>query len=498
MKLKTPVIKTIVLLMLICAQNPSVMAQISPFDYGLREAASDTDRYWALYNAHAEALARNLPVSYEGIDTLEIELPADFKSIPLGPHTDFGGLVLYVTNHARHGSLFSMTNRQKEFTLAKHRVEIGDFRMIPELSTGDKLLALNDKNPWTERIGYGYRVFRQDLIWVHDGKGMNKPIAPWNTDSTQLSASYYDVDTSQKVFRNLTLHRRENCTFRTECLHLKGQFNVLVENVHVTTPKSKMIADGVFNVSSSARITFRDVTVDGTYSGYGRWRDYGYAFALNNLWDTKFEHVTADGNWGVFGTNYLSNTTLIDCDINRFDIHCYGRDALLKHCTLRQRQTQFSSMYGTVTFDSCRFVDCIPVRIRSSYNAYTPFDIEMRDCTFELTRRHHSLVNVMLLDTAANSRPELNRKCWPNLSVTNMTVIVPGTVRSLDLYEPTGTLSELKKPVDYINKVIVNGLKTLRPNGKTVNIPVRLSTREFIPIQKMEISLPNDKADTRQ
>ena len=498
MKLKTPVIKTIVLLMLICAQNPSVMAQISPFDYGLREAASDTDRYWALYNAHAEALARHLQVSYEGIDTLEIELPTDFKSIPLGPHTDFGGLVLYVTNHARHGSLFSMVNRQKEFPLAKHRVEIGDFRMIPELSTGDKLLALNDKNPWTERIGYGYRVFRQDLIWVHDGKGMNTPIAPWNTDSTQLSASYYDVDTSQKVFRNLTLHRRENCTFRTECLHLKGQFNVLVENVHVTTPKSKMIADGVFNVSSSARITFRDVTVDGTYSGYGRWRDYGYAFALNNLWDTKFERVTADGNWGVFGTNYLSNTTLTDCDINRFDIHCYGRDVLLKRCTLRQRQTQFSSMYGTVTFDSCRFADCIPVRIRSSYNAYTPFDIEMRDCTFELTRRHHSLVNVMLLDTAANSRPELSHKCWPNLTVSNMTVIVPGTVRTLDLYEPTGTLSELKKPVDYINKVIVNGLKILRPNGKTANIPVRLSTREFIPIQKMEISLPNDKADTRQ
>ena len=466
------------------------MAQISPFDYGLRETTSDTDRYWALYQAHAEAVARGLEVSYEGIDTLEIELPADFKSIPLGPHTDFGGLVLYVTNHARHGSLFTMPNRQQELTLSKHRIENGDFHMVPELSTGDKLLALSDKNPWTERIGYGYKVFRQDLIWVHDGKGMNTPIAPWNTDSTQLSASYYDVDTSQKVFRNLTLHRRESSTFRTECLHLKGQFNVLVENVHVTTPKSRMIADGVFNVSSSARITFRDVTVDGTYSGYGRWRDYGYAFALNNLWDTRFEHVTADGNWGVFGTNYLSNTTLIDCDINRFDIHCYGRDALLKNCTLRQRQTQFSSMYGTVTFDSCRFVDCIPVRIRSSYNAYTPFDIEMRDCTFELTRRHHSLVNVMLLDTAANSRPELSRKCWPNLSVTNMTVIVPGTVRTLDLYEPTGTLSELKKPVDYLNRVIVSGLKLLRPNGKPANIPVRLSSREFISNQKLEVSLP--------
>ena len=490
MKLNTLVRMIIVLLTFISVQIPFVMAQISPFDFGLREAVSDTDRYWVLYRAHAEALARGLEVSYEGVDTLEIELPSDFKSIPLGPHTDFGGLVLYVTNNARHGSLFIMTNQPKEIILTKHRVETGDFRIVPELSTDDKLLVLIDKNPWTERIGYGYRVFRQDLIWVHDGKGMNSTIAPWNTDSTKLSAVYYDVDTSAKVFRSLTMHRRENSAFRTECLYLKGQFNVLVEVVHVTTPKSKMIADGVFNVGSSARIIFRDVTVDGTYSGYGRWRDYGYAFALNTLWDTRFEHVTADGNWGVFGTNNLSNTILTDCDINRFDIHSYGRDALLKHCTLRQRQTQFSSMYGTVTFDSCRFVDCIPVRIRSSYNAYTPFDIEMRNCTFELTMRHHSLVNVMLLDTAANSRPELSRKCWPNLSVSNMTVIVPGTVRAMNLYEPTGILSELKKPVEYISKVSVEGLRMLRPNGKPASIPVRLSSRDFIPIQKMEVTLP--------
>ena len=490
MKLKTPVRLTVILLTLIRTQIPLIMAQISPFDYGLREAVSDTDRYWALYHAHTEALARNLSVNYDGIDTLEIALPPDFKSIPLGAHTDFGGLVLYVTNNARHGSLFTMPNQPIELTLTKHRIETGDFRIIPELSSGDKLLILNDKNPWTERIGYGYRVFRQDLIWVHNGMGMNAPIAPWNTDSTQLNASFYDVDTLQKVFRRLTLHRRESSTFRTECLYLKGQFNVLVEDVHVTTPKSKMIADGVFNVSSSARIIFRDVTVDGTYSGYGRWRDYGYAFALNNLWDSRFEHVTANGNWGVFGTNHLSSTSLIDCDINRFDIHCYGRDVLLKRCTLRQLQTQFSSMYGTVTFDSCRFADCIPVRIRSSYNAYTPFDIVMQDCTFELTMRHHSLVNVMLLDTAANSRPELSRKCWPNLTVNNMTVIVPGTVRAMNLYEPTGTLSELKKPVDYINKVSVNGLTMIRSNGKPANIPVRLSSREFIPCQELEVILP--------
>lgn len=465
-----------------------MMAQISPFDFGLREATNGIDRYWALYNAHVEARALGLEVNYAGIDSLELDLPPNFQSIPIGPRTDFGGLVIHVSNNAHDGALFAFHNSTSEISLPKTMVDGLDFHSIPELANGDKLLILSDQKPWTERIGYGYRVYRQDIVWVHNGKGMNAPIAPWNTDSTQLRATYVEVDTAQKWFRGLTLNRIMGSQFKTYCLSMSGQYNVLVDNVHVTTPKSKMIADAVFGVSNSVKISFRDITVDGTYSGYGRWRNWGYAFSLGNLWNTTFERVTADGNWGVFGTNNLSNTKLTDCDLNRFDIHCYGRDALLKGCTLRQRQTQFSSMYGTVTFDSCRFIDCIPVRIRSSYNAYTPFDIEMRDCVFELTPRYHALVNVMLLDTANNSRPELSVKCWPNLKVENMTVVVPITVGSFDLYSPTGTLKELKKPVDYISRVEINGLKMIRPNGKPTKVNIRLSSREFVTIKKLEFT----------
>lgn len=486
-KIMRKIIHPIIAAAVLTVVTPQISAQgyVSPYDFGLREAADGIGRYWALFNAHTFAVANGLEVSYEGIDTLEIELPENFACIPLGPRTDFGGLILYVTNHSRHNALFSMSCDPTLLPLTKAMVDSGDFSTIPELAHGDKLLALTDKRPWTERIGYDYLIHRQDLIWIHDGQGMNKPIAPWNTDSTILDASYFDVDTSKKVFRGLTLHRMPESTFRTACLYMKGQFNVLVEDVHVTTPKSKMIADGVFSVNNSAKITFRNVTVDGTYSGYGRWRGYGYAFSLTNLWGATFERVVADGNWGVFGTNNLSNTTLQDCDINRFDIHCYGRDALLKRCTLRQRQTQFSSMYGTVTFDSCRFIDCIPVRIRSSYNAYTPFDIVMNDCTFELTMRYHSLVNVMLLDTAANPRPELSVKCWPNLNIHNMTLVVPASVHTFNLYDPTGKLSELKKPVDYISNVTVEGLKIVRANGKPAKINTRLSSREFITRQEL-------------
>lgn len=250
-----------------------------------------------------------------------------------------------------------------------------------------------------------------------------------------------------------------------------------------------MIGDAVFGIRNSVNITFRDITVDGTYSGYGRWRDWGYAFSLNNLWNTTFERVWGDGNWGVFGTNSMSDTKLIDCNLNRFDIHCYGRNATLTRCTLFQRQTQFSSMYGTVLFDSCRFVDCIPVRIRSSYNAYTPFDIEMDNCTFEITSRYHSLVNVMLLDTATNARPELREKCWPNLVINNMQVIVHNSVRNLNLFHPTGTTSELKKPFGHIEKVILHGINAVKNNGKETNVNVRLSSRKFLTTKQLQIEI---------
>jgi len=467
------------------------LGQVSPLDYGLREASGGMGRYYALYNAHTDALFRGLEVSYEGIDTLYLELPPNWKSIPLAPHTDFGGLVLYVTNHAHHGALFSLTADAHPLEVVERlQVDHGDFREVPELAAGNHLLVLNDLTPWTERRGYGYKQYRADILVVEDGKGLNAPVAPWATDSTWLKASYYDFDPSvHHTVSNLTLHRTKDCSFRTACLYLNGLYDVAITNVHVTTPRSRMIADGVFSVTNCARVSFFDVTVDGTYSGYGSTRNYGYAFSMNNVWGAHFERVVADGNWGVFGTNNMSHTQLFDCDINRFDIHCYGRDVWLKGCTLRQRQTQFSSMYGTVEFDSCRFVDCIPVRVRSSYNAYTPFDIVMNDCTFELTPRYHSLVNVMLLDTADNPRPELAEKCWPNLTVNRMTVVVPWTVGALNLFHPTGTRAELRRQFGYIHSVYVGGLKMVRPGGAGVKVPVHLSSRPFLTVNELKYTV---------
>ena len=105
----------------------SVSAQVSPLDYGLREATSGMGRYFALYNAHMAALQMGVEVDYEGIDTLEIELPPSFKTIPLGPKTDFKGLVLYVTNNSRHGALFELSTSTAPIELDKAMVDSRHF-----------------------------------------------------------------------------------------------------------------------------------------------------------------------------------------------------------------------------------------------------------------------------------------------------------------------------------------------------------------------------------
>ena len=114
----------------------------------------------------------------------------------------------------------------------------------------------------------------------------------------------------------------------------------------------------------------------------------------------------------------------------------------------------------------------------------------MRGCTFELTPRYHSLVNIMLLDTADNPRPELKEKCWPNLTVVNMTVVVPWTVGRMNLFDPTGTLMELQREFGYIYEVGVYGLKMVRPNGKDkVEVPLRLSSREFKTVNELNYTV---------
>ena len=463
---------------------------LNPLNFGLLEAKDSKERYEILYACHKEAFDYHRSVSYAGIDTINLEIPDGAKSMPLTYNTDFAGVVFNVRNDSEKDiTLFVLGGDQpaKEISLDSYLLDSGDFRSIPEFQSGNYLLIVNDQNPWTFREGYNYNSYRADLIYVRDGHSLNLPVTTYTNQAANPKYSFVPITVEQKIIENVTIHRGRDEKHKTYCISVGNQNNVLIRNVHITTPKTKFNADGAISIHNSANCTIQDVRIDSTYSYPGA---YGYAMSMGNVWNTTFIRFVADAAWGVFGSNNVSKTTLRECDVNRFDIHCYGRDAYLVNCTFRNKQTQFSSMYGEVVFDSCHFIDCIPVRIRSSYNAYTPFDIKIRHCTFDVTMRHHALVNVMLLSTVPNPRPELAPRCWPNVYIEDLTVNLPFLTRRLEVIEPTGTLSECKKPVDYMQHIEINGLRTLR-KGKPEKCDLYFTKHRFKTKEQFRVNYKN-------
>lgn len=471
--------------------TPSYISKyISPTDLGYDTCTSNISRYRILYNTHITAIEQGLYVDYNGLDSIFLEIPDDAKSIPLTTINDFKNAIFVVLNNTKNLPLFSMSQPSMPIEIDKKEIDSLNFQNHQEVSHGATLLILTDSTPWiNQRIGYGYPVFRKDILLLKDGTSTNAPVFQYNTDATRLHCRYVNVTEEQKTIENLNIVRQHKSTYKTYAININNQHNVLLRNITIVTPKSKMIADAAINISNSTQISLEDITIRGTYSGYGRFTDYGYGIAMNNVWNSSFLRLDATGNWGIFGTNNLSHVILKECKLNRFDIHCYGKDVHCIGCTFVDKQTQFSSMYGKIQFDSCTFVDCIPLRIRSSYNAYTPFDIEMNNCTFKVTHRNRSLVNVMLLDTNLNSRPELAEKCWPNLTINTMKVIAPNNLRHIFLFNPTGKIKECRKPVGHISLVAAYNVSVVNEKGKTLDTDIELSSVQFSTKNQLEFIL---------
>lgn len=427
----------------------------SPYSFGLAEATSDIDRYDVLYRTHTAALKDSVGVDYTGIDSLKIEVPTNARPIPLTPYTDFSGLVLTVRNTYKTLFLFELVGTASPIDVEKDLLGGNDFTSVETLAEGTKLLLIEDENLWVERrAGRDYGATRKDVLFLRNGRAKNTPVASYLTASSSPKCYVCSVTDTVQYIRNLTFVRDTGSTYKTKLLKIQYQNNVLLENIAIHTPSSTMTADAAIQIHDCANITMKDVTIKGTYS---RKDYYGYGIEMNNVWNSQFIRLNAQANWGIFGTNNLNKVSLKDCDINRFDVHCYGKDITLTNCKFSKLYNQFSSIYGTVKFDGCRFKDFVPALFEPSYNAYTGFELVFQNCVFDVTRTHNFLISAGYLDDRMNSRPELNLKCWPNVVIRNMTVNVPDNVEKVYLFNVKSPVST-KYSVRHIAQVKIDGL----------------------------------------
>lgn len=479
---------TLSILVFICSfVTASAYETINPSSYGVLSAKNGVERYNCLLACHKDAIKKNASISYAGIKTLDIEVPVDAVSIPLPNEVDFARVQLNVKNTQKNIFLFVSHESTANIQVSAKEIDTSRFTDNPALRTGSYLLILNDEKPWVEnRKGYSYGATRRDVLYVENGLAKNSVTYPYRNENSTPQAVYVKTG-AKKTYKNLVFNRDERSTKMTYLISVRNSYDVTLSSITLNTPQdNSLYGDAAIQFNNSANVKISDITINGTYSQKGQ---YGYGINLENVAMFTGERIYARARWGVFGTNNVNGATLRNCDINRFDIHCYGRDVRCYNCKFSDLYNQFSSVFGDVYFEKCTFTNFTPALIESSYNAYTPFELIFKSCTFNLSGKNNRILTLMSLAEEHNSRPELSRKAIPNITIKNCTVNLSDDIKEWYIVN-TGKVT-YKETLDYINKIEVNRLKI---NG---NVDYKLFSTDLKTTKPLKVVRKRVKFNTK-
>lgn len=435
---------------------------ISPNDYGLATAASGIERYWALVKTHKEALKNHWLVDYSGIEEIHIEIPKDAVSIPLGTLTDFKGLKLYVTNCVKQLPLFTLSQDLKSINISKEDFNAGNLASYPALQKGMCLLVVHDDTPWVkERIGYNYPHIRKDVLLLENGRAQNSVIYPYTSKDSKPKFFYTTVSDNEMIVQNVEFIREEKSLYKTFFISLLNHNHVTLRNIHIKTPKSNLFGDAAISVNNCTNTRLDEIKIEGTYSQTNK---YGYGVSLDNVWNTTVSHMYARANWGVFGNNNVNLTWLKNCDINRFDIHCYGRDVDFDNCNIVGLYNQYSSVFGKIEHRNCVFDKAIPYVNGGSYNAYTFFKMYFEKCTFKLNQNKNSIALLYSLSQTDNSREELKEKSLPDIKIKSCKVEFEDSVKEWYIFKSTSPIKSIVN-VEGVSSIEINRLNLSNGNA---------------------------------
>lgn len=90
---------------------------INPLQFGLANAKNGQERFEIIRRCHVMAREHGDVVSYEGIDTIYLDIPDYAEPIPLSERTDFAGTTLIVKTTSHDMYLFRLSNDAKKIDI---------------------------------------------------------------------------------------------------------------------------------------------------------------------------------------------------------------------------------------------------------------------------------------------------------------------------------------------------------------------------------------------
>lgn len=469
------------LLLIIVFPFGNILSQtISPRVFALDSAKTGIDRYWVLLRTHKEALKNNLQVDYSGINELHIEIPSNGVSIPLGETTDFKGLRLHVKNKSKSLFLFNLSQDLKRINISKEDFISYTFSNYYSICYGGYVLVVEDMTPWVkERIGYNYGSIRKDILMINDGHLVNLPIFNYVSLDSRPRFFYYKLTNSEKTIQNLEIIRTEDSSFKTFCFLIKNQDSCTMRNIIIRTPDSHLFGDEAIAIYNSTRILLDNILIDGTYSQKSK---YGYGISLNNVWNITISRMKATADWGVFGSFNVNQISIKDSDINRFDIHCYGKDVQFENCRITGLYNQYSSVYGSIRHSNCVFDNATPCLIEGSYNAYTPFDLVFEDCIFKLNKSKNTIVSLYAFSNLKNQRTELSQKCLPNVIMKRCSIQYSSPLKEWYVFNASKKI-EYFDIIEYLSEIDIDRLCLSSDKVEFKPFNINLRTRKTLKLK---------------
>ena len=211
---------------------------------------------------------------------------------------------------------------------------------------------------------------------------------------------------------------------------------------------------------------------------------------MNNIWNFKAVRMYGKANWGIFGNNNINTARIEDSKINRFDIHCYGRDISFENVRFFDLYNQYSSTFGTISHKNCMFTNFTPVLNGGSYNSFVEHEVAFKDCVFNVTADKYYLFKLSHLDYSTNARHELAEKCLPNVTIKNMTVNTADGAKEFLIFS-CGTGGKELTDVGGLTKIDINGLKINAEGGTPLSrislSNVKMQTKRAVDCQMNDV-----------
>ena len=357
---------------------------VSPFMFGVAKDGI-TDYTENLRRMHNYANENGCRVDYHGLTSCQAQADAH---ITLNTDVDFAGCNFKLLNgivetpkHVAVKTLFSVLDPSRAsfpISLAGSELYEGAVQLtVPDTVLSGYLRLASDKEIPRRTSAPEIPLYFEQGFMVSKGGLLNFPLGT-SLVSNAVAATFYPASDKWLTIRGIAA---DETTFNNQCLLCVRRCNVIVDTPYIDLLQNSAIpsVNCLLAFRNCGSVILRNMAMRSNteIGGSGT-----YTINLDHVADVTFENCRSRGRttWGATGCNHVNGWRLIDCDLNRIDVHAGMHNLTVRGGSLHGEPIQYGWGTGFIDVTNIAVLKDQPlVRSRNDYSGEFDGDISIRD-----------------------------------------------------------------------------------------------------------------------